>query len=116
MGPHAMKVAVIGLGYVGIPVAALLASKGVRAIGIDIDRRKVEAVAAGRSPLEGDEPGLEDLKEHLAHRLVVVLSCVDQDLLVVAAHLAAHGRRLHELGPRADDARDSHPVRDTAPA
>jgi len=61
MGPRTMKVAVIGLGYVGIPVAALLASKGVRAVGIDIDPRKVEAVAAGRSPLEGDEPGLEDL-------------------------------------------------------
>src|SRR2546425_10052891 len=60
MGPHTMKVAVIGLGYVGIPVAALLASKGVRSVGIDIDRRKVEAVAAGRSPLEGDEAGLED--------------------------------------------------------
>ena len=56
-----MKVVVIGLGYVGIPVAAALASKGIRAIGIDIDPRKVEAVRAGRSPLEGEEPGLEDL-------------------------------------------------------
>jgi len=56
-----MKVAVIGLGYVGVPVAAALASKGVRAVGIDIDPRKVEAVSAGRSPLEGEEPGLEDL-------------------------------------------------------
>ena len=56
-----MKVAVIGLGYVGIPVAALLASKGISAVGIDIDPRKVEAVAAGRSPLEGDEPGLDEL-------------------------------------------------------
>jgi len=56
-----MRVAVIGLGYVGIPVAAALASKGVRAIGIDIDPSKVEAVNAGRSPLEGEEPGLEEL-------------------------------------------------------
>ena len=56
-----MKVAVIGLGYVGVPVAAALASKGVRAVGIDINPRKVEAVGAGRSPLEGDEPGLEEL-------------------------------------------------------
>src|SRR6267378_280746 len=56
-----MKVVVIGLGYVGIPVAAALASKGIRATGIDIDPRKVEAVRAGRSPLEGEEPGLEDL-------------------------------------------------------
>ena len=56
-----MKVAVIGLGYVGIPVAAALASKNVRVVGIDIDPRKVEAVSAGRSPLRGREPGLEEL-------------------------------------------------------
>ena len=56
-----MKVVVIGLGYVGVPVAAALASKGIRTTGIDIDPRKVEAVRAGRSPLEGEEPGLEDL-------------------------------------------------------
>jgi hypothetical protein len=51
---------------------------------------------------------VEDLEEHVAHRLVVVLARVDQDLLVVAADLPAHGGRLHELGPRADDARDAH--------
>ena len=56
-----MKVAVIGLGYVGVPVAAVLASKGFRVAGVDIDPRKVEKVAAGASPLEGDEPGLEAL-------------------------------------------------------
>jgi len=56
-----MKVAVVGLGYVGIPVAAALASSGVRVVGIDIDVAKAEAVTAGRSPLEGEEPGLEDV-------------------------------------------------------
>ncbi len=56
-----MKVAVVGLGYVGIPVAAALASSGVRVVGIDVDAAKVEAVTAGRSPLEGEEPGLEDV-------------------------------------------------------
>src|SRR6266508_3050708 len=56
-----MKVAVIGMGYVGIPVAATLAANRVRVVGIDIDARKVAAVSAGRSPLEGKEPGLDDL-------------------------------------------------------
>src|SRR2546425_10131322 len=59
--PAGMKVAVIGLGYVGIPVAAVLASKNVRVVGVDIDRRKIEAVARGRSPLRGREPGLAEL-------------------------------------------------------
>ncbi|HLB68041.1 MAG TPA: 3-hydroxyacyl-CoA dehydrogenase NAD-binding domain-containing protein, partial [Thermoplasmata archaeon] len=56
-----MKVAVIGLGYVGIPVAAVLASKGVNVVGVDIDPRKVDSLSAGESPLTGDEPGLSDL-------------------------------------------------------
>jgi len=58
---RAMKVAVIGLGYVGIPVAAVLASKGVNVVGVDIDPRKVDSLSVGESPLTGDEPGLSDL-------------------------------------------------------
>ncbi len=57
----AVKVAVIGLGYVGLPVAATLAHNGVRVVGIDIDPARVEAVSAGQSPLSGDEPGLGEL-------------------------------------------------------
>ena len=59
---------------------------------------------------------VQDLEEDVAHRIVVVLTRVDEDLLVVATDLAAHGGGLHELGPRPDDARNPHPVRDTAPA
>src|SRR3989454_2448025 len=56
-----MKVAVIGLGCVGVPRAAVLASNGVRVVGIDIDGRKVTAIGAGKNPLRGKEPGLAEL-------------------------------------------------------
>jgi UDP-N-acetyl-D-mannosaminuronate dehydrogenase len=56
-----MRVAVVGLGYVGVPVAAVLASAGHRVSGIDIDPAKVQAVASGRNPLRGREPGLGEL-------------------------------------------------------
>lgn len=56
-----MRAAVIGLGYVGIPVAAVLARAGHEVVGIDIDGAKVEAVASGRNPLGGREPGLGEL-------------------------------------------------------
>ena len=52
------KAAVVGLGYVGIPLAALLASKGYDVIGIDIDEERVAHIDKGRLPLKGDEPGL----------------------------------------------------------
>ncbi|MGQ0797835.1 MAG: nucleotide sugar dehydrogenase [Methanobacteriota archaeon] len=56
-----MNVAVVGLGYVGVPVAAVAASAGARVVGIDIDPAKVDAINAGRNPLRGREPGLAHL-------------------------------------------------------
>jgi UDP-N-acetyl-D-glucosamine dehydrogenase len=40
-------VGIVGLGYVGLPLAVEYASKGFTTIGIDIDRARVEAVNAG---------------------------------------------------------------------
>ncbi len=45
-------VGVIGLGYVGLPLAKGFAGKGFRVIGIDLDERKVQAVNQGRSYLK----------------------------------------------------------------
>lgn len=42
-------VGVIGLGYVGLPLAVEYASKGFKTIGIDTDAAKVKAVNAGRN-------------------------------------------------------------------
>jgi len=43
------KVGVIGLGYVGLPLANLFHQKGFQVFGFDIDQRKVDALNAGRS-------------------------------------------------------------------
>ena len=43
---------VIGLGYVGLPLAVALAEAGVEVVGIDLDQRKVDAIAAGESYIE----------------------------------------------------------------
>jgi UDP-N-acetyl-D-glucosamine dehydrogenase len=44
-----MKTAIIGLGYVGLPLLLAYARKGHQALGIDIDPSKIEALMAGRS-------------------------------------------------------------------
>jgi GDP-mannose 6-dehydrogenase len=54
-----VRVAVFGLGYVGCVSAACLARDGHVVMGVDVSAPKVDAVAAGRSPLI--EPGLNDL-------------------------------------------------------
>lgn len=53
-------IAVIGLGYVGYPLAKLAASKGYEVIGVDLSRDKVRAVNEGKSPL-AEEPDYDAL-------------------------------------------------------
>ncbi len=43
------KIGVVGLGYVGLPLAAAFAEKGFQVLGIDIDRKKVSALNRGVS-------------------------------------------------------------------
>ena len=45
---HGRKIAVIGLGYVGLPVAAAFARSGVPVIAFDIDPARVRELQAGR--------------------------------------------------------------------
>lgn len=44
-----MKIAIVGLGYVGLPLALQFARNGVQVLGLDVDVTKVEAINAGRS-------------------------------------------------------------------
>jgi UDP-N-acetyl-D-glucosamine dehydrogenase len=44
-----MKVAVIGLGYVGLPLALQFAKCGTRVVGIDIDPAKIDAIRRGET-------------------------------------------------------------------
>jgi UDP-N-acetyl-D-glucosamine dehydrogenase len=43
------RTGVVGLGYVGLPLAVELAKAGFRTTGIDLDTRKIQAIAEGRS-------------------------------------------------------------------
>ncbi|HKF32973.1 MAG TPA: 2-dehydropantoate 2-reductase N-terminal domain-containing protein, partial [Jatrophihabitantaceae bacterium] len=54
-----MRVAVLGLGYVGTVTAACLAASGHDVWGVDVDAAKVDDIRAGRSPVA--EPGLHAL-------------------------------------------------------
>jgi UDP-N-acetyl-D-glucosamine dehydrogenase len=44
-----MKTAIIGLGYVGLPLSLQFARSGVEVLGLDVDGAKVEAIHAGKS-------------------------------------------------------------------
>ena len=55
------RIGVIGLGYVGLPVACLFAEAGFDVMGVDLKAERVAAINAGISPIEGREPGLAEL-------------------------------------------------------
>ena len=50
-------VCVVGLGYIGLPTAAILARQGIKVIGVDVKEESVTAINAGRVPFV--EPDLE---------------------------------------------------------
>jgi UDP-N-acetyl-D-glucosamine dehydrogenase len=47
-----MRIGVVGLGYVGLPLAVGFAEAGYDVVGVDTDTRIIEALAAGRSHIE----------------------------------------------------------------
>ncbi|MDK2877167.1 MAG: hypothetical protein PWQ22_1577, partial [Archaeoglobaceae archaeon] len=55
-----MKVAVIGLGRAGLPLAAVIADSGFEVIGVDTDERKCEMINNGINPIP-EEPQLDEL-------------------------------------------------------
>jgi UDP-N-acetyl-D-mannosaminuronic acid dehydrogenase len=55
------SIVVVGMGYVGIPVAVTFAEKGYNVIGINRSKPKVDMINSGECPLKGNEPDLEEL-------------------------------------------------------
>jgi len=59
-------IGIVGLGYVGLPLAVAFAEAGHAVVGIDSDRRKVDGINAGRSHVEDiADATLRDLDGHL---------------------------------------------------
>jgi UDP-N-acetyl-D-glucosamine/UDP-N-acetyl-D-galactosamine dehydrogenase len=54
---HGRKIAVIGLGYVGLPVAVAFARSGVPVVGFDIDSERIKELRAGHDRSREIEPG-----------------------------------------------------------
>jgi len=59
LNPDLPKICVVGLGYIGLPTASLLATKGFRVLGVDTNQEVVETIAAGQIHIA--EPELDVL-------------------------------------------------------
>ncbi|WP_348702383.1 UDP-N-acetyl-D-mannosamine dehydrogenase [Turicimonas muris] len=80
-----MKVSTIGLGYIGLPTAAVIASKGIDVVGVDINKHAVETINQGRIHIV--ESGLGELVRKVVEekklRAVLVPEPADYFLIAV---------------------------------
>jgi UDP-N-acetyl-D-glucosamine dehydrogenase len=100
-----ITVGIIGLGYVGLPLAVAFAQEGCEVIAVDIDQRKIDAIEAGDSYIE-DVPSQE--LQQLAGRIHATtryarLAKANAILICVPTPLTRN--REPDLGPLIDASR-----------
>ena len=100
-----MTIGIVGIGYVGLPLAVALAEKGLDVVCVDIDPRKVEALGAGRSYVEDVDPQrIAAVCERLeATTRYAALARVEAILICVPTPLTKN--REPDLSPLVDSAR-----------
>src|SRR5690606_37417154 len=92
------KVAVVGLGYVGLPLALLAAEKGYDVVGIDKDTSKVDAINAKKSPIK--DSSLEKSIKKLSLRASTDSSLIaEADIVIVCVPTPVKKHREPDLSP-----------------
>lgn len=79
-----MKINVIGLGYIGLPTAAIFASNNIDVVGVDVNKEVVETI--NRGEIHISEPGLGDLVKKVVGNKKLVASKIPTkaDVFVIA--------------------------------
>jgi UDP-N-acetyl-D-glucosamine dehydrogenase len=94
-----MRIGVVGLGYVGLPLAVAFCEAGHQVVGVDADARVVEAIADSRSHIE-DIPS--ERLAAVSDRLQATTRYADlagQEAVVIAVPTPLNRNREPDLGP-----------------
>ena len=117
-----MRVSVVGLGKLGSPLAAALASKGLEVVGVDLNPAYVQSLQAGKAPVE--EPRLQELIDAGRARLRATTDMAEAvraselSIIIVPTPTGADGAfsnryvlaAVQEIGKALRDKRDYHVV------
>jgi len=104
-----LKVAVFGMGKMGLPLAAVFADKGAKVIGVDIDEKRVEEINSRINPIK-EEPGLEELvrknvdEGRLKATTDGVKAAKDADLMIILVPTMIDNHGIVNLEPVRDAA------------
>ena len=82
--PQVKTVTIVGLGYVGLPLACLCAEKGNKVYGLDIDKNRIELVNKGTSPID-DEYLINKLKnlKNKIHATTDANECIPNSEVII---------------------------------
>ncbi|MEX2690279.1 MAG: nucleotide sugar dehydrogenase [Candidatus Njordarchaeum guaymaensis] len=76
------KICVLGLGYIGLPTALILASKGFTVVGVDVNKKIVNMINNGKLPF--NEPGLEGLYKIAESNFTARTTVENADVYLIA--------------------------------
>ena len=78
------SVVMVGLGYIGLPTAALIASRGLHVTGVDVHQHVVDTINKGQIHIV--EPDLDGLVHHVVHKsfLKATLTPETADIYLIA--------------------------------
>jgi UDP-N-acetyl-D-glucosamine dehydrogenase len=94
-----MKIGVVGLGYVGVPLAVAFAQAGSDVVGVDVDQARVAALREGRSPIEDVS---DDTLRSVLDRMELTTRAVELhevDAIIVCVPTPLTQNREPDLGP-----------------
>lgn len=92
------KVTVVGLGYVGLPLAMLAAKKGHSVTGLDLDEEKVKKINKRQDPLKDEY--IEDRIKNTTLTASTDVSCVkNSDIVIVCVPTPVKDGFQPDLGP-----------------
>lgn len=94
---HQFKdVCVVGLGYIGLPTAAFIASKGIKVTGVDVNAAYVDSINRGEVPFV--EPGFDELLREVVEKgfLTARFEQIEADAYIVCVPTPFKGEN-HEV-------------------
>ncbi len=94
-----MTIGIVGLGYVGLPLAVAFCEAGHEVVGVDADVRVVEGIAAGRSHIEDVAPTRLASVDGLLRATTRYADLAGCDAVVIAVPTPLTRNREPDLGP-----------------